>query len=249
MVTPRPEISIIIPYFNGQRFIGPALQSIHREGLPNLEVILVDDASTDRGIPDVSGNSCCILKKNRNGGPASAQNAGIRVAKGKYITFLDQDDVLVQGSIRARWNWLTTHAEDRVVSGSMAEVIDESGEIIGAYADILHPRYRAPGTYITRQFIDSGLICPPTSSLFMYRRDLLEQVGDFDESYKTCHDADYLFRVLEVEKIRFLDVPILHHRLHSNNLSVKREGNQNIYSKHHLGEIFLISTQYGLPFF
>jgi glycosyltransferase involved in cell wall biosynthesis len=100
---PTPLISVIVPVFNCERFVAEALQSVLAQDYPNLELVVVDDGSTD-ATPDVvrSVHPKVRLVCQRNLGPAAARNRGIRESHGEYLAFLDGDDVWLPGKLAAQ---------------------------------------------------------------------------------------------------------------------------------------------------
>src|SRR5690349_595385 len=97
---PEPLISVIVPTYNGQEFLGAALASIHSQNYPALEILVVDDGSTDateeiaRGFPDTR-----FIQLSHRGRPAFGRNEGIRQARGELIAFLDQDDLWAETAL------------------------------------------------------------------------------------------------------------------------------------------------------
>src|SRR5690606_22538956 len=100
-----PIVSIIIPTFNAAEFIKKAIDSALYQSDCSLDIIVVDDGSTDK-TEDILSNYCkkgfITYHKQKNKGPAAARNLGIKTAKGEYICFLDADDTLKKNSIQER---------------------------------------------------------------------------------------------------------------------------------------------------
>src|SRR5689334_4479667 len=101
----EPDVSVVVPCFNGSSFLRQCIESVFRQGC-DAEVIVVDDGSEDdsgrvaRELA-ISYPDRVLAVSKSNGGPASARNAGIRLARGKFICFLDVDDEYVDGSLSA----------------------------------------------------------------------------------------------------------------------------------------------------
>lgn len=127
-------ISVIMPIYNGERYIEKSISDILNQPYENIELILVNDGSTDS-----SSNICSKFKSidqrvklinKKNEGICSARNDGLKIAKGDYISFIDQDDIIDKNI----YNILSCGAcrkSDLVVSGKLMEVIDENGTVIG----------------------------------------------------------------------------------------------------------------------
>lgn len=100
-----PLVSIIIPVYNSEQCIGATLESVVNQTYTNIEIIIIDDGSTDNGLLIISEyakkDSRIIYEKKRNEGPSLARKKGLDIARGKYIQFLDSDDTLVVDAIEA----------------------------------------------------------------------------------------------------------------------------------------------------
>ena len=123
------KVTIIIPIYNVEKYVGEAIESVMNQTYKNIEIILVDDGSTDR-----SGEICDEYQKKddrikvihqENGGLPIARNAGLENATGKYIMFLDSDDILVQNACEAMYNKIEEKNADYVVGNYIN--MDEDG--------------------------------------------------------------------------------------------------------------------------
>lgn len=144
-----PTLSVIIPLYNCQRFICQCLDSIYAQGMEDCEVIVVDDGSTDNSRDLVAGYAVAhtnlVLINQENSGVAMARNTAIECARGKYITFVDADDMLVDGSLRRLVDIAKSYDADmvkawhkKVPEDAMAEgyeCLDDGAEGYGCYAD------------------------------------------------------------------------------------------------------------------
>ena len=94
MVHKQPLISVIIPVFNGEDFIQEAIQCVLDQKYPDMEILVIDDGSTDRTRAriDVYSDRVSYIHQ-PNGGPAAARNTGLKMAQGEIIAFLDADDL------------------------------------------------------------------------------------------------------------------------------------------------------------
>lgn len=114
----HPILSVVIPLYNCQRFIGQCLDSIYAQGMDNCEVIVVDDGSTDNSRDIVAGYAAAhanlVLINQKNSGVSMARNAAIERARGKYITFVDADDMLVGDSLSRLVDIARSHDADMV---------------------------------------------------------------------------------------------------------------------------------------
>ena len=115
----KPKISVIVPVYNVEAYLGACVESIFNQTLKDIEIILVDDGATDN-----SGKLCDEYQKKderikvihkQNGGLSSARNAGLEIAKGKYVTFLDSDDLYLPKSCELLYNEIEKHRADYVI--------------------------------------------------------------------------------------------------------------------------------------
>ena len=123
IIPPLPLVSVVVPMYNSARYIKSCLVSVLNQTLKNLEVICVDDASTDDTVKIVSelaakDRRIKLCKHGRNsGGPSEPRNTGIRLSRGKYIAFLDSDDMYMKSaleelvSVAEKWRADVVHTE------------------------------------------------------------------------------------------------------------------------------------------
>lgn len=120
MITNMVDISIVIPVYNAETLIDRCLDSVFTQSVDyNLEVILVDDGSTDNSVKKINNRKeqeFIRLFKQPNSGPAKARNKGIQEAQGKYLAFLDADDYWLPGFLEVTFKFLEAHAECVAVS-------------------------------------------------------------------------------------------------------------------------------------
>jgi glycosyltransferase involved in cell wall biosynthesis len=121
------RISVIIPTYNHAQHLGEAIESVLSQDYPDMEVIVVDDGSSDNTrevTTNYGGKIICVEQP--NGGCALARNAGLNIATGEYIAFLDSDDSLLPGSLLIRAEYLDNHPQVGMVCGDVIEVHDAS---------------------------------------------------------------------------------------------------------------------------
>ncbi len=128
-----PDISIIMPTYNGTDFIGNTLVSITLQEGVNYEVIVIDDGSSDDTVAFVSDYAMkddrVLLFRQQNRGPQATRNRGLERSKGKFVTFLDHDDLLLPNSLARRLEVLAR--KEHLVCGGRCEIVDLEGEPIG----------------------------------------------------------------------------------------------------------------------
>ncbi|MBD0723639.1 glycosyl transferase [Flavobacterium sp. L1I52] len=142
----KPLVSVIIPTFNAEKYISDTIQSVQNQTYQNWEIILVDDASTD-GTPDtikvfLTDDRIQFHPLEKNSGTGIARNTALAKAKGKYIAFLDADDLWKPEKLEKQIEFLQTH--NLPFTFSFYECIDEQGNSI-------HKRVEAPRNLTYRQ--------------------------------------------------------------------------------------------------
>lgn len=172
-----PLVSVVVPVHNGERFLGAALESALAQDYPRLEIVVVDDGSSDRSA-EIAASYPVSLLRQPNRGVASARNAGVEGSRGEVLAFLDQDDV-----------WL-----ERKVSRQLAVLAARPslGFVLARMQIFLEP-----GTPRPDWLHETALKHPsraPIPSALMVRREAFERVGGFDSSYRIACDADWLAR-------------------------------------------------------
>jgi len=174
-----PMVSVVVPVFNGEQFIGEALASLRCEEKIETEIIVVDDGSVDGSVGIVKalaeGDSRIHLITGDHRGCAATRNIGVRAAMGEYITFLDCDDICPPGRIARQALKLASHI-------SVAVVVGET-----LWFEALTPELEpVPGTRRMR-----GLCATLHSALF--RRSVFETYGLFDDQVLASEDLDFFF--------------------------------------------------------
>ena len=157
-------VSVIIPVYNGERFLAEAVETVHAQEYDRLEIIVVDDGSTDRTseiITSLKGDIQRIGQK--NSGPAAARNKGLSVARGDVIAFLDADDLWPETKLNTQIPLLVDHPEVDIITGLVQYVELPEAEPSGI-------RFQSQD--------NSAIHVHPGAGLF--RRAVFEKVGLFD---------------------------------------------------------------------
>ena len=200
-----PLVSVIMPVYNGERFLAEALRSVLAQDYQPLEIVVVDDGSTDgtRAIAAQFGAMVRYVYQTR-GGPAAARNTGLQLAQGEVVAFLDVDDAWPAGKLRRQVGYLVAHPEVDIVQGLIVQQQWDPGapgpDLV--FEDVSEPY----------QFVNLGSA--------VYRRVLFETVGLFDEALAENEDTDWTMRAWEqgVPKI-VQDQVALFYRRHDQNLT------------------------------
>jgi hypothetical protein len=183
-------ISVIMPCFNSARFLAEAVDSALRQSYANLELIVIDDGSTDDSPAILSGygSRVTVLRQPRRG-PYPARNAGLRVARGEFIAFLDADDWWHADALRKLHAALTGHNADLAYCGWQNLGTGFSGE------PFVPPAYEK-GDQV-EQFLRT---CPWPIHAALARRNLVQQLGGFSERRFSSMDYDFWLRALALTR-------------------------------------------------
>lgn len=159
-------VSVVIPVFNGERYLREALDSVLNQTYDDLDIVVVDDASTD-STPDILqeyGDRIHSLRLERNQGAAVARNAALEAAKGRYVAFLDSDDLWLPDKIRLQLDLMLKTGAAFCYTGF---------ERMDSYGKLLNVREPFQSTVTYRQLLRNTLIA--TSTVLLDRK----QLGDF----------------------------------------------------------------------
>jgi len=213
-----PAVSVIIPAYNMAEYVGDAIDSVLEGDFEEVEVVLVNDGSTDETkdvvAPYVDSSRPEYDKRVRyvsqsNQGKAAAVNHGLDLARGAYVTILDADDTLPQASLSTRY----AHREDEygrkrdLVIGGF-EVFDEDG----THGERLPPN--ADSETLRRQFYLRWKT-PSSLNAFLISRETIDRVGMMDKRFRRCLDGDYAMRLLAVaERVAIVQAVVYRYRKH-----------------------------------
>ncbi len=215
-------VSIVVPVYNAEPFLDRCVRSVTAQRYCDFELILVDDGSTDR-----SGELCDTYARNdarirvahvRNGGPSSARNAGLRLAQGEFLYFLDADDEMTPDALEVLLGLAREHPADWVVGGFRKQRQDGSGDNVGFIEGMVdgHDGMLASA----RKYLHR----PNRYELFsyswgrLYRGEIVYSRNlTFNEALFTYEDVDFNFRYLMHARGLYACERVLYlHRVHDN---------------------------------
>ncbi|MEM1120158.1 MAG: glycosyltransferase [Bacteroidota bacterium] len=197
----QPLVSVIIPLYNAANFIEAAIESIYQQNYCPLEIIIVDDGSTD--------NSATIVKEKypavtyvfqKNQGVANARNVGLKLAKGTLIAFLDADDTWRPNMLNTLLCAFQQDAQlDLALGKIQLTVLDKTS---GNYSPFKHPFWAA------------------SFPAMLVKKSCFFTIGELDESLKDCEDIDWVNRFINSgKKMKLLDFCCLEYRRHGDNMT------------------------------
>jgi glycosyltransferase involved in cell wall biosynthesis len=202
----NPLVTVVVAVHNGERFLRAALESLSSQDYEPFEVVFVDDGSTDatgaiaRTFPGVR------YRYQENQGLAASRNVGIAIARGEFVAFLDDDDVIPPNKLRRQAEYLVANPDVGCVLGRQ-EIVFEPGI--------------EPPEWLTRDTIFGDLDGLPFVSA-MIRTEVLRSVSGFDTSYRFAEDRDLFVRLRE-HGVRIEVIPevLLFRRFHGENMNFR----------------------------
>lgn len=226
----RPKVSIVIPVYNGANYLAQAIESALAQTYDNIEIIVVNDGSTDDGetdrVIDHYIDRVRYLKK-ENGGSSSALNTGIRNMTGEWFSWLSHDDLYYPQKIQRQVEWMNRlevpeYELSDYVFFAAADLIDENGSLIR--------KTRANAEKERRNWIENlpgneYLIAEPNRSTFhgcscLIHKSVFNKVGMFDESLRLLNDLDMWYRIyIGGFRLEYLPEPLVQGRIHEKQIS------------------------------
>lgn len=217
-----PLVTVICLCYNHARFVKEAILSVLNQSYPAIQLIVVDDASTD--------DSVTVIKKlqtehppfetlfiENNIGSCRAFNRALQLAKGDYLIDLSADDVLMPNRVEEGVRILMEAGVDYGAQFSDAEIIDELGKHMGFHSDKF-PHDTIPQGNIYKEFINRYFICPPS---VMFTRTLMDEVNGYDEDL-LYEDFDLYIRSSRKFKYIYTPSVLVKRRITANALSANQ---------------------------
>jgi hypothetical protein len=217
-----PVVSVVLPVWNGERFLAEAVESVLSQTLDSFELLLVDDGSTD-ATSDIAHVFTCrdprvrVIHIDRRG-IAHALNAGIEQARGRYVARMDADDISCPSRLQKQIAYLDANP-DCVAVGSAVSVIDEAGEHVGTRT---FPEHHDG---ITNKLISgwSNAIAHPT---VVMRREALLAVGGYRPDRVPSEDLDLWIRLSAIGKLANVNDQLLRYRRHTETVGLRDSDQQ-----------------------
>jgi len=195
-----PTVSVIIPTYNRWPMVGEAVESVLAQSFRDFELIVVDDGSSDGSAERITalGGDTRIIVRSRCG-VSAARNYVASVARGRYLAFLDSDDLWLAEKLAVQTAFMMEHSEMQICQTE--EIWLRRGKRVNPKA-----KHRKPSGNIFRASLELCLVSP---SAVMLTKDLFDEVGGFDESLPVCEDYDLWLRVAVNHPIPLIDAPLV----------------------------------------
>lgn len=230
----RPRVSVVVPAYNHEKYVGEAISSVLAQSFKNFELIVIDDGSTDATLDKIRKFEDPRIKlyTQKNSGAARTINRGIQLSRGELISILNSDD-LYHPERLSRMTQRLDDCPDVMLVSSLVEPIEASGSPVQPTSE--HAAWRRWYEDALQQIRDDE---PPLQSLIKYnyvvsssnivmRRSFFDNHEAFNEHLTYCHDYELLLRVFKQYPVQVLQERLVHYRLHDANTI-----NQNAFLKH-----------------
>lgn len=205
------KVSVILPTYNGEKYLAQSIESVLSQTYQNLELIIVDDCSTDgtSEIIRLFAERDSRIRVSRNGEnqklPRSL-NIGFRQAAGDYLTWTSDDNFYEDHAIETMVRALERHPDYGMVYCDMTCIYEDGVQL------------RRPPLDIERFYVDDVV-----GACFLYRRQVLETVGEYDPDMILVEDYDYWLRVRQQYEVLYLPQRLYQYRFHGSSLTMTKE--------------------------
>lgn len=218
-----PKISVVMPCYNAERYIEAAVSSVLAQGWPGLEILVVDDGSSDKSAELVRNSFPAVkLIQQVNQGVAAARNNGIMQAQGDWIAFLDADDIWLAGKLQAQWRLLRSAPGARMAYTAWQVWTSTDPAPLTEYLSALFEKagdsclWSGPTGWIYPQLL---LDCEVWTSTVLVHRSVLDEVGLFDTTLRIGEDYDLWLRASQCTQILRVAHPYALYRMHPNSIT------------------------------
>lgn len=198
----EPAVSVIIPAYNAARCVGRAIESVLVQTFHDFELIVVNDGSSDdtAGVLARYRDRVRILDK-ENGGLSSARNAGLRIARGECVAFLDADDWWLPEKLALQFSLMQADS-DVVFCSTAARIVNSQGETTGEWRCGL-----CTSAVLEAIFSTTAYVAGSGSAVVARRRSLIA-LGGFDQRLRSLEDIDMWMRLASIGRYRCIDEPL-----------------------------------------
>lgn len=223
----QPKVSIVIPFYNCP-YVDQAIESALQQSYPHVEVIVVNDGSTQHIEKILPYMRRIRFIQKVNGGTATALNMGIRYATGQYFAWLSSDDVFDRDKIAKQMAFML--GRNAFACYTSYRLIDPQNRILG----------QCPSYWVADRklfFERMKHHCLINGGTVMLRMEVFQQVGLFDEELRYAHDYEFWLRILLKHHFVYLHEPLLSYRVHD-------QMGTNKYTSQVLAEAALVQQKY-----
>lgn len=212
-----PSISVVIPCYNAERYIGATLDSVLAQQWPDLEIIVVDDGSKDGSVELVRSRYPSVrVEVQANGGVASARNCGLSLATRQLVALVDADDIWLPGKLAAQVARMQAVPGCRMCYTAWqvwpcVEPVPDPAYLAALAAQAAEPRWQGASGWIYPELL---LDCVVWTSTVLAERALFQEIGGFDTTLRVGEDYDLWMRASRLTPIERVAAPMALYRIH-----------------------------------
>ncbi|MFH1677735.1 MAG: glycosyltransferase [Patescibacteria group bacterium] len=217
----NPKVTILMPVYNGEQYLREAIESILNQTFMDFEFLIINDGSVDKSekIIKLYENRRIIFANNpENKGLIFTLNRGLKMAQGKYVARMDQDDISLPERIKKQYDFLEKNSKIGLLGTAYYE-INQKGDIIGKKI------FPTTNKKLQKLLIKYNSFAHPS---VIIRKDILNKIGTYSETNECLHIEDYdlWFRMARESEIANLSEPLLKRRYNGKNISIIKENEQ-----------------------
>jgi GT2 family glycosyltransferase len=217
----EPWLSVIMPTYNGAAYLPAALESIAVQGDPDIEVIAVDDGSTDASMPILishrSRMPLQIVQREHNGNWVANTNHGLSMARGRWVSFLHQDDVWMPNRL-AVLRLIAERRPDAALILHPSWFIDHQGRRLGLWRCPLRAGLHHPASVVERLLVQNFIALPAP----VFQREAARKVGGLQEDLWYTADWDFWLKLAATGPTKYVPIPLAGFRIHPLSQTMRR---------------------------
>ncbi len=208
----KPAVSVIIPTYNRLELLKETVESVRKQEFREFEVIVVDDGSTDGTAEWLGGLNDIRAVSRANAGIATSRNNGAAIARGKWLAFLDHDDLWATEKLRDQMDFISKNPDTALVAARHVRLGKR-------YRTPRHPKW-IKGDLLVKAYSESFI---HTSSV-MIRKDVFDKIGGFPPRYRFADEFDVWLTIARDFPIAYYEKPLVFIRFYESNTSHNRVG-------------------------
>jgi glycosyltransferase involved in cell wall biosynthesis len=208
------RVSVVMAVYNAARYLHESVDSILSQTFRDLELIIVNDASTDPSaeiLDAFDDPRIRVITHTTNQGAAASRNDALAAARGDYVAIMDADDISAPSRLEIQVSFLDSHPDVGLVGCAVYDNIDDQGSTL--YTSYLPE----DNDTIQRTLVERWCFLHPS---IMFRREVCERVGGYRNEFDVAEDHDFILRVLDQHRAHNLPVKLVRYRINPKGLSV-----------------------------
>ncbi|UCF37400.1 MAG: glycosyltransferase, partial [Acidobacteriota bacterium] len=244
-----PKVSVIIPVYNGEKYISQAIESVLSQSFQDFEIVITDDGSTDgtvAAIKQFEDPRIRLLHLPENRGVAVATTSCVTAAAGELIAIIDADNVFLPQKLERQIDFLSRHPEIGAVF-TQARLIDDEGELVEGddhpYSNLFDEPNRSRHEWLRHFFFKGNCLCHPSAVI---RKECYERVGYYDPRLSQLLDLDLWIRLCLAYEIHILSEPLLKFRIRGDDSNLSGQSEEAV-ARHDWQASRILDRYLGIP--